>query len=34
LERFLLRPDDAVMYLHAEICRAALNVEIEATLRV
>jgi hypothetical protein len=34
LERFLLRPDDAVMYLQAEICRAALNVEIEATLRV
>jgi len=34
LERTLLRADDRVSYLHADICRAALNVEIEATLRL
>lgn len=28
----LLRPDDHVTWLHADICRAELNVEIEATL--
>lgn len=28
----LLRPDDVVTWLQADICRAALNVEIEATL--
>jgi enamine deaminase RidA (YjgF/YER057c/UK114 family) len=32
LERSLFRPDDVITYLHAEICRAALNIEIEATL--
>jgi hypothetical protein len=32
LEHSLLRPGDLVTYLHAEICRAALNIEIEATL--
>ncbi|WP_414662749.1 chorismate transformation enzyme, FkbO/Hyg5 family [Horticoccus sp. 23ND18S-11] len=32
LERDLLQPTDTVTYLHAEICRAALDVEIEATL--
>jgi hypothetical protein len=32
LERTLLRPEDVVTYLHADICRAALNIEIEATL--
>jgi hypothetical protein len=32
LERDLLRPEDRVIYLRADICRAALNVEIEATL--
>jgi chorismate lyase/3-hydroxybenzoate synthase len=33
LERALFRTDDVVTYLHADICRAALNIEIEATLR-
>jgi chorismate lyase/3-hydroxybenzoate synthase len=32
LERSLFRPNDVVTYLHAEICRAALNIEIEATI--
>jgi chorismate lyase / 3-hydroxybenzoate synthase len=32
LERSLLRPQDVVTYLQADICRAALNIEIEATL--
>lgn len=32
LERALLRTGDVVSYLHGEICRAALVVEIEATL--
>ncbi len=32
LNRHLLRPDDTVSYLLADICRASLNVEIEATL--
>ncbi|MEO5960331.1 MAG: hypothetical protein ABIZ49_06010 [Opitutaceae bacterium] len=32
LEASLLKPSDRVTYLHAEICRAALDVEIEATL--
>jgi len=32
LERTLLRPSDAVIYLQADICRAALNVEVEATI--
>lgn len=32
LERTLLRPRDEVTYLHADICRAPLRVEIEATL--
>ncbi len=32
LERELLRPGDEVAYLHADICRADLVVEIEATL--
>lgn len=32
LERTLLRADDTVTYLHADICRAALDIEIEATL--
>jgi enamine deaminase RidA (YjgF/YER057c/UK114 family) len=32
LERSLLQPQDIVTYLHADICRAALHVEIEATL--
>lgn len=32
LERSLLRPHDVVSYLQAEICRAALNIEIEATI--
>lgn len=32
LERRLLRPSDAVTYLEADICRQALNVEIEATI--
>lgn len=32
LERTLLRPADTVSYLHAEVCRHALNLEIEATL--
>lgn len=31
-EPAVLRPGDVVTYLHAEICRAALNVEIEATI--
>ena len=33
LERSLLQSQDVVTYLHAEICRAALNIEIEATIR-
>jgi chorismate lyase/3-hydroxybenzoate synthase len=32
LRRELLAPGDRVTYLHAEICRAALAVEIEATI--
>lgn len=32
LERSLFLPHDAVTYLQAEICRAALKIEIEATL--
>lgn len=32
LEQSLLRPSDVVTYLQADICRAALQVEIEATL--
>jgi chorismate lyase / 3-hydroxybenzoate synthase len=32
LERSLLQPSDAVIYLQADICREALNVEIEATV--
>ena len=32
LERALLRPDDVVSYLRADICRRELNVEIEATI--
>jgi len=32
LERALLQPGDLVTYLQADICRAALNIEIEATL--
>jgi len=32
LERLLFRPEDVVTYLHSDICRAALSIEIEATL--
>ena len=32
LERDLLRPGDSVTYLRSDICRAALHIEIEATL--
>ena len=32
LERALLGPGDEVTYLHADICRATLNIEIEATI--
>jgi hypothetical protein len=32
LERELFRPEDRVIYLRADICRAALKLEIEATL--
>lgn len=32
LERSLLKPEDMVIYLQTDICREALNVEIEATL--
>lgn len=32
LEQQLVRPTDVVTYLHSDICRAALNIEIEATL--
>ncbi len=32
LEAALFRPDDLVTYLQADICRAALDIEIEATL--
>lgn len=32
LEPALVQPSDVVTYLHSDICRAALNVEIEATL--
>lgn len=32
LEQSLLRPNDTVTYLQADICRAALQVEIEATI--
>ena len=32
LEQRLVLPNDVVSYLHSDICRAALNVEIEATL--
>jgi len=32
LEERLLQPGDLVSYLHADICRASLNLEIEATL--
>lgn len=34
LERHLLRPGDAITYLQADLCRAELQVEIEAVLRV
>ena len=33
LEQELLHPGDIVSYLHADICRESLNVEIEASLR-
>ena len=33
LEHSLFRSQDVVTYLQAEICRAALNIEIEATIR-
>lgn len=33
LQASLLRADDEVVYLHADICRRELNVEIEVTLR-
>ena len=33
LEQELLLPGDIVSYLHADICRVSLNVEIEASLR-
>jgi len=33
LEQELLLPGDIVSYLHADICRESLNVEIEASLR-
>jgi hypothetical protein len=32
LTRSLLRPDDEVSYVQSDICRAALNIEIEASL--
>jgi chorismate lyase/3-hydroxybenzoate synthase len=32
LEQDVLRPTDLVTYLRSDICRAALSVEIEATL--
>lgn len=32
LEPALVQPSDVVTYLHSDICRAALNIEIEATL--
>jgi hypothetical protein len=32
LEQSLLQPADEVVYLQADICRAALDLEIEATL--
>jgi chorismate lyase/3-hydroxybenzoate synthase len=32
LERSLLKPADSVIYLQADICRAELILEIEATL--
>ena len=32
LERSLLRAEDRVTYLQSDVCRAALRVEIEATL--
>lgn len=32
LEQQLVRPTDIVTYLHSDICRAALNIEIEATV--
>lgn len=32
LEKRLLHPGDVVSYLHADICRAPLNVEIEVTI--
>lgn len=32
LEQHLLQPGDHVSYLHADVCRAALNLEIEATI--
>ncbi len=32
LERTLFQPSDVVIYLQADICRAALNVEVEATI--
>jgi chorismate lyase/3-hydroxybenzoate synthase len=34
LERHLLREGDSATYLHADLCRADLQVEIEAILRV
>ncbi|HEY5228268.1 MAG TPA: hypothetical protein VIJ19_06980, partial [Opitutaceae bacterium] len=33
MERAILRPGDRVTYLGADICRAALNVEIEVSVR-
>jgi enamine deaminase RidA (YjgF/YER057c/UK114 family) len=32
IQSTLLRPSDRITWLHADVCRAALNVEIEATL--
>ena len=32
LEQSLVKPDDTVIYLETDVCRQALNVEIEATL--
>lgn len=32
LDRFLVRGSDGITYLHSDICRAALNVEIEVTV--
>jgi hypothetical protein len=32
LAKELLRPDDHVSYLRADLCRAELEIEIEATI--